>query len=135
MEIEGLRAVFPDIIKQSAPLVQTTLKKLFRIIEGAEEKRVKQSKLEAKIRVGDRVEEHISRKSGIVLGLEGDIVVVGIPYDKEKHYWHIDSVELVEPTEQTEAEKKPNIGSIKSPWKLTSRTAIGTHMPPTSQKM
>lgn len=40
---------------------------------------------------------------------------MGVPYDKEKHYWHIDSVELVEPMEQTEAEKKPNIGSIKIP--------------------
>lgn len=72
---------------------------------------------EAKFKVGDRVEELISRRSGIVLGIEGDIVVVGIPYDKEKQYWHIDSVELVKPTEQTETEKKPNIGSIKIPVK------------------
>ena len=57
------------------------------------------------IKVGDKVEELVSRKSGRVLRIEGDFVVVGIPYDKEKHYWHIDSVELVEPTEQTEAEK------------------------------
>lgn len=71
MEIEGLRAVFPDIIKQSAPLVQTPLKKLFRIIEDAEEERVKQPKSEVKIRVGDRVEELISRKSGRVLSTEG----------------------------------------------------------------
>lgn len=66
-----------------------------------------------KFKVGDRVEELISRRSGIVLGIEGDIVVVGIPYDKEKHYWHIDSIELIEPTEQTEAEK-PN-HTIKIP--------------------
>lgn len=58
-----------------------------------------------KFKVGDRVEELVSRKSGRVLGIEGDFVVVGIPYDKEKYYWHIDSVELVEPTEQPEAEK------------------------------
>lgn len=70
---------------------------------------------EAKFKVGDRVEELVSRKSGRVLGIEGDFVVVGFPYDKEKNYWHIDSVELVEPTEQTEAEKKPNVGSIKIP--------------------
>lgn len=70
---------------------------------------------EAKFKVGDRVEELVSRKSGRVLGVEGDFVVVGCPYDKEKNYWHIDSVELVEPTEQTEAEKKPNVGSIKIP--------------------
>ena len=67
-----------------------------------------------KIKVGDKVEELVSRKSGRVLRIEGDFVVVGIPYDKEKHYWHIDSVELVEPTEQAEAEK-PNVGSIKIP--------------------
>lgn len=70
---------------------------------------------EAKFKVGDRVEELVSRKSGRVLGIEGDFVVVGFPYDKGKNYWHIDSVELVEPTEQTEAEKKPNVGSIKIP--------------------
>lgn len=69
----------------------------------------------AKIKVGDKVEELVSRKSGRVLSIEGDFVVVGIPYDKGKYYWHIDSVELVEPTEQTEAEKKPNVGSIKIP--------------------
>lgn len=57
---------------------------------------------EARFKVGDRVEELVSRKSGRVLGVEGDFVVVGCPYDKEKNYWHIDSVELVEPTEQTE---------------------------------
>lgn len=38
----------------------------------------------------------------------------------------------VEPTEQTEAEK-PN-HTIKIPVELTSRTAIGTHTPPTSPK-
>lgn len=72
--------------------------------------KVEEEKKEAKFKVGDRVEELVSRKSGRVLRIEGDFVVVGIPYDKEKHYWHIDSVELVEPTEQTEAEKKPYDG-------------------------
>lgn len=67
------------------------------------------------LKVGDKVEELVSRKSGRVLSIEGDFVVVGIPYDKEKYYWHIDSVELIEPTEQTEAKKKPNVGSIKIP--------------------
>lgn len=70
---------------------------------------------EPKFKVGDIVEELVSRKSGRVLGVEGDFVIVGCPYDKEKNYWHIDSVELVEPTEQTEVEKKPNVGSIKIP--------------------
>lgn len=40
MDIEGLRAVFPSIIMQSAPLVQITLKKLFQIIEDAEQERI-----------------------------------------------------------------------------------------------
>lgn len=61
--------------------------------------KVDAEKKEAKIKVGDIVEELVSRKSGRVLGIEGDFVVVGFPYDKEKNYWHIDSVELVEPTE------------------------------------
>lgn len=39
MEIEELRAVFPDLIKQSAPLVQITLKKLLQIIKDAEQER------------------------------------------------------------------------------------------------
>lgn len=39
MEICELRAVFPDLIKQSAPLVQITLKKLLQIIEDAEQER------------------------------------------------------------------------------------------------
>ena len=64
---------------------------------------------EAKIKVGDKVEELVSRKNGRVLSIEGDFVVVGIPYDKDKHYWHIDSVELVEPTEQTETEEDARI--------------------------
>lgn len=77
--------------------------------------KVEDEEKEARFKVGDRVEELVSRKSGRVLGIDGDFVVVGFPYDKEKNYWHIDSVELVEPTEQTEAEKKPNVGSIKIP--------------------
>lgn len=76
--------------------------------------KVDAEKKEARFKVGDRVEELVSRKSGRVLGIDGDFVVVGFPYDKEKNYWHIDSVKLVEPTEQTEVEK-PNVGSIKIP--------------------
>lgn len=75
--------------------------------------KVDEEKKEGKYHKGDRVKELVSRKSGRVLSIEGDFVVVGIPYDKEKYYWHIDSVELVEPTEQTEAEK-PN-HTIKIP--------------------
>lgn len=69
---------------------------------------------EAKFKVGDRVKDRASHKIGTVLIIEGNSMIVGIPYDKWKHVWNIDSVELVKPTEQTEAEK-PNIGSIKIP--------------------
>ena len=81
---------------------------------------------EAKFKVGDRVEELVSRKSGRVLGVEGDFVVVGCPYDKEKNYWHIDSVELVEPTEQTEAEKNDadNLKKVAEEWANTVSNAI-----------
>ena len=68
-----------------------------------------------KFKVGDRVRNVKSDLCGIALNIEHGIVEVGIPYDKEKHYWNTDIVELFEPTEQTEAEKKPNVGSIKIP--------------------
>lgn len=57
------------------------------------------------IKVGDRVRNVKSDLCGIALNIEHGIVEVGIPYDKEKHYWNTDIVELFEPTEQTEAEK------------------------------
>lgn len=81
---------------------------------------------EPKFKVGDRVEELVSRKSGRVLGVEGDFVVVGCPYDKEKNYWHIDSVELVEPTEYTEAEKNDadNLKKVAEEWANTVSDAI-----------
>lgn len=67
-----------------------------------------------KFKVGDRVRNVKSDLCGIALNIEHGIVEVGIPYDKEKHYWNTDIVELFEPTEQTEAEK-PNVGSITIP--------------------
>lgn len=70
---------------------------------------------EEKFKVGDRVRNIKSNLCGIALSIEHGIVEVGIPYDKEKRYWNTDIVELFEPTEQTEAEKKPNIGSITIP--------------------
>ena len=80
----------------------------------------------ATIKVGDKVEELVSRKSGRVLRIEGDFVVVGIPYDKEKHYWHIDSVELIEPTEQTEVQKNDsdNFKKVAEEWANTVSDAI-----------
>lgn len=60
---------------------------------------------EAKFKVGDRVRNIKSNLCGIALSIEHGIVEVGIPYDKEKRYWNTDIVELIEPTEQTEAEK------------------------------
>ena len=88
--------------------------------------KVDAEKKEPKFKVGDRVEELVSRKSGRVLGVEGDFVVVGCPYDKEKNYWHIDSVELVEPTEQTEAEKNDadNLKKVAEEWANTVSDAI-----------
>lgn len=68
-----------------------------------------------KFKVGDRVRNVKSDLCGIALNIEHGIVEVGIPYDKEKHYWNTDIVELFEPTEQTEVEKKPNVGSIRIP--------------------
>lgn len=68
-----------------------------------------------KFKVGDRVRNVKSDLCGIALNIEHGIVEVGIPYDKEKPYWNTDIVELFEPTEQTEAENKPNVGSIKIP--------------------
>lgn len=58
-----------------------------------------------KIKIGDRVRNVKSDLCGIALKIEHGIVEVGIPYDKERHYWNTDIVELFEPTEQTEAEK------------------------------
>lgn len=60
---------------------------------------------EEKFKVGDRVRNIKSNLCGIALSIEHGIVEVGIPYDKEKRYWNTDIVELIEPTEQTEAEK------------------------------
>lgn len=68
---------------------------------------------ENKIKVGDWVRNVKSDLCGIALNIEHGIVEVGIPYDKEKHYWNTDIVELFEPTEQAEAEK-PN-HTIKIP--------------------
>lgn len=57
-----------------------------------------------KFKVGDRVRNVKSDLCGIALNIEHGIVEVGIPYDKGKHYWDTDIVELFEPTERTEAE-------------------------------
>lgn len=67
-----------------------------------------------KIKVGDRVRNVNSDLCGIAISIKHGIVEVGIPYDKEKHYWNTDIVELVSPTEQTE-EEKPNHNTITIP--------------------
>ena len=41
-----------------------------------------------KFKVGDRVRNVKSDLCGIALNIEHGIVEVGIPYDKEKHYWN-----------------------------------------------
>lgn len=70
---------------------------------------------EAKFKKGYRVRNIKSNECGIVYNLNNGVVEVGIPYVKPKRYWDTGIVELVSPTEQTEAEKKPNVGSIKIP--------------------
>lgn len=70
-----------------------------------------------KFKVGDRVRNVKSDLCGIALKIEHGIVEVGIPHDKERHYWNTNIVELFEPAEHTEVEKKPNFGSITIPVK------------------
>lgn len=67
-----------------------------------------------KIKVGDRVRNVKSDLCGIALKIEHGIVEVGIPYDKERHYWNTDIVELFEPTEQTEAEEDTRIRQMEA---------------------
>lgn len=63
-----------------------------------------------KIKVGDRVKDLASHKIGTVLIIEGNSMIVGIPYDDWKYVWSIDAVELVDTyTEQTEAEEDARI--------------------------
>lgn len=79
-----------------------------------------------KFKVGDRVRNVKSDLCGIALNIEHGIVEVGIPYDKEKHYWNTDIVELFEPTEQTEAEKNDadNLKKVAEEWANTVSNAI-----------
>lgn len=67
-----------------------------------------------KIKVGDRVRNVKSDLCGIALKIEHGIVEVGIPYDKERHYWNTDIVELFEPTEQTEEEEDARIRQMEA---------------------
>ena len=68
---------------------------------------------EAKFKKGDRVRNIKSNECGIVYNLNNGVVEVGIPYVKPKRYWDTGIVELVSPTEQTEAEKPTH--AIKIP--------------------
>ena len=79
-----------------------------------------------KFKVGDRVRNVKSDLCGIALNIEHGIVEVGIPYNKEKHYWNTDIVELFEPTEQTEAEKNDadNLKKVAEEWANTVCKAI-----------
>lgn len=69
---------------------------------------------EARFKVGDRVRNIESNECGIVHNINNGVVEVGVPYIKPRRYWDTKIVELIEPTEQTEAEKKPN-HTIKIP--------------------
>lgn len=70
---------------------------------------------EPKIKFGDRVR---NIESGLI-GVVDKIVYGNIAWvngaDGKRYHWKSDELELIEPTEQTEAEKKPNVGSIKIP--------------------
>lgn len=79
-----------------------------------------------KFKVGDRVRNVKRDLCGIALNIEHGIVEVGIPYDKEKHYWNTDIVELFEPTEQTEAEKNDadNLKKVAEEWANEVSNAI-----------
>lgn len=67
------------------------------------------------IKVGDRVR---NIESGLI-GIVDKIVYGNIAWvngvDGKRYHWKSDELELVEPTEKTEAENKPNVGSIKIP--------------------
>lgn len=67
-----------------------------------------------KIKVGDRVRSKGYGLEAVVLGIDGEFIAVRRD-DGIKQEWNISITELVQPTEPTEAEKKPNIGSIKIP--------------------
>lgn len=67
-----------------------------------------------KIKVGDRVRSKGYGFEAVVLGVYGDYIAVRRD-DGIKQEWKRYMTELVEPKEQTEAEKKPNVGSIKIP--------------------
>lgn len=67
------------------------------------------------IKVGDRVRNIESGVIGVVDKIVyGNIVWVN-GVDGKRYHWKSDELELVLPTEQTEADKKPNVGSIKIP--------------------
>lgn len=70
---------------------------------------------EPKFKVGDRVRNIESDECGIVHNIKNGVVEVGVPYIKPRRYWNTKIVELIEPAEQTEEEKKPNVGSITIP--------------------
>lgn len=77
-----------------------------------------------KIKPGDRVKDFVSRKIGTVLIMAGDSMIVGVPYDKQKYVWHIDSVDLVEPTEQTEKTDTDNFKKEAEEWANKVSNAI-----------
>ena len=68
-----------------------------------------------KIKIGDRVR---NIESGLI-GVVDKIVYENIAWvngvDGKRYHWKSDGLELIEPAEQTEAEKKPDVGSIKIP--------------------
>lgn len=67
------------------------------------------------IKAGDRVRNIESGLIGVVDNIVYRDVAWVYCMDGNRYNWKFDELEIVQPTEQTEAEKKPNIGSIKIP--------------------
>lgn len=62
MEISGLRAVFPDLIKQSAPLVQRSLKKVLQCINDAEDELVNDASETARDATMEDIQMSLNKK-------------------------------------------------------------------------
>lgn len=67
------------------------------------------------IKAGDRVRNIKNGLIGVVDKIVYENIVWVNGVDGKRYHWKSDRLELIEPTEQTEAAKKPNVDSIKIP--------------------
>lgn len=73
------------------------------------------------IKVGDNVRNIITGEVGRVLDIQRHVAKVGVVCDWKDCYWDLNNIEVFVPKAEechyipTEAEKKPNVGSIKIP--------------------